>query len=133
MNEKPNSTVLVHHGVKGMRWGVRKKSRRSTGSKDHKRAKALSKKKPENLTNKEMQDLIKRKGLEKQYKSVNPSAVQRGMTLSNKVLQVTATASRGSAAILAAAAVGKKIYRTAKDAKAFVDVYPYLKKAADNF
>jgi hypothetical protein len=133
MNEKPNSTSLKHYGVKGMRWGVRKDRRsRSKGSKDYKRAKALSKKNRKDLTNREMQELIKRKSLEKQYKTVNPSTVSRGMSAANSILKVTATASRGSAAIIAAAAVGKKVVANAKYTKGFMEAYPYLKKAASS-
>lgn len=49
---------LAHYGVKGMRWGVRKKSK-------SKPRKSISE-----MSNQELQDHINRGNLEKQYKSL---------------------------------------------------------------
>lgn len=49
------SNELAHFGVKGMRWGVRKKIQ-------NKPRKSISE-----MSNQELQDLINRKNLEKQY------------------------------------------------------------------
>ena len=74
--------VLAHHGIKGQKWGIRRnRPSRSTGnshvSEDHKNAqeaKALAKKHgAKALTNKQLQDLITRMNLEKQYASVAPT------------------------------------------------------------
>lgn len=49
---------LAHYGVKGMRWGVRKKS------------KSTPRKSISEMSNQELQDHINRGNLEKQYKSL---------------------------------------------------------------
>jgi len=78
---------LQHFGVKGMRWGVRKSSTEGGGSpnesQDHATAKASAKKARKHgskaLTNNELQALITRMNLEKQYASVAPTP--RGIRL----------------------------------------------------
>lgn len=66
--------VLAHHGTKGMKWGIRGK-RSSTpshpASEDHTTVQAHQTKAKEggvkSLSNKELQDIITRKNLEKQH------------------------------------------------------------------
>ena len=79
---------LAHYGVKGMKWGVRKKAsdavdkvkersaekktnRSSPNSSDHERASSLNQMAADGgvkkLSNKELQDLVKRMNLERQY------------------------------------------------------------------
>ena len=53
---------LMHHGVKGMKWG-RRKSKQTSGSKKKK----SSKKNPRRMSNKELAARIKRLDLEKRY------------------------------------------------------------------
>lgn len=69
--------VLAHYGVKGMQWGRRKASGSNSGhSEDAKRAadyKARAKKGgPNALSTKELQDLVTRMNLEKQYSTLGP-------------------------------------------------------------
>ena len=52
------SNELAHYGIKGMRWGVRKKSKSNP-------RKSISE-----MSNQELQDHITRGNLEKQYKSL---------------------------------------------------------------
>jgi hypothetical protein len=75
--------VLEHHGIKGMKWGVRRSSgggststkRRSPTSEDFKKAQAARSKvkrgKTHALTNDELQALNKRMNLEKQFKELS--------------------------------------------------------------
>jgi hypothetical protein len=72
---------LYHHGILGMRWGVRRGSNVSTGknskvgkknltpepSEDHKITRRLSKKSTSELSNNELETLTKRLNLEKRY------------------------------------------------------------------
>lgn len=66
---------LAHYGVKGMKWGVQKSGSsgggRPSGSEDHRNAVAAEKKietkGTQALSNKELQILIQRKNLERQY------------------------------------------------------------------
>ena len=87
-----HSDHLEHFGVKGMKWGVRKdrsKTSATTGrrfhrqrvdSEDYTRVKPLRKKKPSELSNKEMQDLVYRLNLERQYSQLTkrqPTALEK--------------------------------------------------------
>lgn len=64
---------LKHYGVLGMKWGKRKA--RQTSS-DYDRARALEKKHPSEMTNKELQELNNRQQLESNYKRNNPNAAK---------------------------------------------------------
>lgn len=74
------SDYLEHYGVKGMKWGVRKKRKVSREvSKDYSEAKKLSKKRPSELSNEQLRQLNKRLQLEQEYKRLNPSLASRGV------------------------------------------------------
>jgi 2'-5' RNA ligase len=86
--------ALKHYGVKGMRWGVRRNRSSSTStsttsdssSPDYVKARAALAKKPSELSNDEMRDLVSRLNLEKQYQTAlaastpatPPSVASRG-------------------------------------------------------
>lgn len=63
---------LAHHGVKGMRWGVRGGKTKAPASTDSARVTAIKTKakssKVKSLTNAELQDAINRMNLEQQFK-----------------------------------------------------------------
>jgi hypothetical protein len=88
-----SSTVnefLTHYGIKGMRWGVRRtRSQIDSSSEDHRNAQSAKTKAKKggvkSLSNKELQDLITRMNLEKQYASVvPPSHGKRVLTVGAK-------------------------------------------------
>lgn len=66
MGKLLNEDELMHHGVKGMKWG-RRKSKQTTDSKGKKTSKKSSKKNPRRMSNKELAARIKRLDLEKRY------------------------------------------------------------------
>lgn len=86
---------LMHYGIKGMKWGVRryqnkdgtltaagkKREREQTRgwSKEAKEARRIKRKSVNQMTNKELQTLNRRMELESNYKRLNPSAAQRGL------------------------------------------------------
>lgn len=82
MNEE-----LQHHGVKGMKWGVRKE-----------------RKAVKNMSNKELQDANKRMGLENQYKKLKHPVRSKA---SEKFINALLTGLAGAAGISLAAAVKK--------------------------
>ena len=69
--------ALVHAGVKGMKWGVRKRS----ASQEHTAVRSLKKKQAKELSDLEIKQAIQRMNLEKQYKDLNP----KGLTKANKI------------------------------------------------
>lgn len=69
---------LYHHGVKGMRWGVRKAR---TMSADASEARAIKKKKVSEMSNAELRKLNDRQTLERTHKQLNPGVVKRGVAV----------------------------------------------------
>lgn len=82
---------LLHYGVKGMRWGVRKKSsQRSTSSASEARN-AVRGKRVHEINDRELQAYINRLNMEQQFKRLNKSKVDRGHESVKKILAVGAT------------------------------------------
>lgn len=80
---------LMHYGIPGMKWGVRKahknnyfskaaKKRRSSYSQDYKDVEKLRKKSYKQLSNSELKSLNKRLELESNYKRLNPNGIEKG-------------------------------------------------------
>lgn len=99
-----SDSSMEHSGVKGMKWGVRKSdsggggSASSGGSADHKTAissqNKINSSGTKSLSNQELQGLITRMGLEKQYSSMavqQKSDMDRGMQGVQKALKVGRT------------------------------------------
>lgn len=87
---------ILHFGVKGMRWGVRKgSSSMTTPSSDVQRVMAVKKKiksgGTKSLTNQELQDLITRMNLEQQFSRLNPSKLQKGAQVAADILRIGGT------------------------------------------
>lgn len=112
---------LDHHGVKGQKWGVR---RRTTGgsvtthrtSGDAKRVTNLRKKKPSELSNKQLKDVNARLNLEQNFRRLNPGKIASGKHMAEALvatLTLGATAYNlvNSPAGKAAIASGKKFLK----------------------
>ena len=71
-----NTSELEHFGIKGMRWGVRRKSTKPSG--DAATVDRLGKKLKvggtKALTNKELKQVVDRMNLERQYKNLAPDS-----------------------------------------------------------
>ena len=78
--------IIKHYGVKGMQWGVRRKSS-SRKSGDYMTSRKIAKKKVSELSNKDLKKLAGRMNLEKQYSSLNPRTSSKGKHLVSKVLE----------------------------------------------
>lgn len=80
---------LMHHGVLGMKWGVRKsrssssssKKRNSTKgwSKEAKAVRSIQKKGIKGMSNTELKRVNARKKLENEYQQLNPNKVKTGL------------------------------------------------------
>lgn len=87
---------ILHFGVKGMHWGVRKGSATSVPtSSDAQRAMDVRKKVKaggtKSLSNQELQDLITRMNLEQQFVRLNPSKVKKGAQVAADILRIGGT------------------------------------------
>ena len=95
---------LAHHGIKGMKWGVRRyqnkdgsytnagKSRlRSQNSSDYEETRPLRKKSPKQLSNEELKKLNKRLNLETEYRRLNPRGIFRGQQAAKTVISIAGT------------------------------------------
>ena len=90
---------LQHHGIKGMRWGIRRYrngdgSLTSAGKKRYKKrqpseesvtAKKLRKKKMNELTNKELETLNRRTRLETEYKKLHPNTYKKVLVAAGSI------------------------------------------------
>lgn len=89
--------VLAHHGVKGMRWGQRKARPSHPVSEDHATVQGHMNKAKEGgvkaLSNKELQDVITRKNLEKQHRELvgGGNKFDKGHKHIKKILSVAKT------------------------------------------
>lgn len=84
----PVSDHLAHYGVKGMRWGVRRKrgsNGRVGGSKPS--GKTTFQKQPHRLSDAELQRRIKRMELEKKYRELNAPTKSKGRKFAGEVVE----------------------------------------------
>lgn len=75
-----NDENLEHHGVKGQKWGVIRKSRSSSSGKTGYQKKAKS------LSDAELNKRIKRMELEKKYSDLNLAATSPGRHFAQNIL-----------------------------------------------
>lgn len=111
--------VLAHYGIKGMRWGVRRRTDDPGSSSDTERALAIRDKVrrggTKSLTNEEMQALVSRINLEQQYARLNPSKIEKGAKLAGSVLRLGSTVNQVMAFINSPA--GKALVAALRAAK----------------
>lgn len=97
--------VLVHHGIKGQRWGVRrfqkrdgtltpagKKRRRDSWSDDARDVRQLKKKSVNQMSNAELRKYNERTRLEQEYSRLNPNIIKKGWKYVAGAAVVTNTA-----------------------------------------
>lgn len=98
-----NPDYLMHYGVLGMKWGVRKKrtsvgtktrrkKRQASYSKDYLDSKPLRSKSYKQLSTSEMKELNKRLEAEAQYRRLNPKGFDKGMAIAKKAIAIGGTA-----------------------------------------
>lgn len=97
---------LIHHGIKGMRWGVRKNrknssdssssSKTSAESEDHKEYSSLRSRPVKTLSNAELKKLNERMQLEQNYNTLmnkpQPSSIDKGHKKVKNILDYAKTA-----------------------------------------
>ena len=104
MGKMINEEELMHYGVMGMRWGVRRASKRSGGSKKGKNKKASRQpqqpQKKRRMSNKELQSRVKRMQLEKQYRDLTNDLTPKKKTKIEKLISTADTVSKLSSSAL---------------------------------
>lgn len=112
---------LMHYGILGMKWGVRrtpaqlaragghskptKRDADENASEDYKRARSKSTKE---MSDVELQSAIRRLQMEKQYRDLNPQQVSTGKRLTSRALKAVEDVAFESAKTLAKDYVTKK-------------------------
>ena len=100
-----NNAELYHHGIRGMKWGVRrfqnkdgtltkagrKRYSQDNWSEDAKTASVLKKKSVNQMSNAELRKLTERQQLERNYSQLNPSQIKKGMAVAGGVAAAMGT------------------------------------------
>lgn len=97
---------LAHYGVKGQKWGVRRR-RQSQASKDHATNRKLAA-----MSDAELQQTVNRIRMEKQYKELEKSKIKKGHDAAKTILAVGATVN--AAIAFSKSPAGKVIASTLK-------------------
>ena len=79
--------VIYHYGIKGMRWGIRRKRPTGPPSEDHVTVTNLRKKRTQELSNKELETINKRLNLERNYKSLKNEETSIGQDYVSKFMK----------------------------------------------
>lgn len=87
-----NTNALIHYGVLGMRWGIRKaknsaKSKEANASEEHKKSRVLKKKRMSEMTNAELKLYVERMNLEQQYSQLKAKDVSAGRKFANEIVR----------------------------------------------
>lgn len=107
MNYIYKNGELYHHGVKGMKWGVRRKRNNTTEvHEDYKRA--HTKKSVQEMSDRELNDRINRLQKEKTYSDLT-SKTNKGVTAVKKIIAVAGTITAAEGAYKVYAKYGKAI------------------------
>ena len=100
MGKMINEEELMHYGVMGMRWGVRRASKRSGGSKKKKASRQPQQQPKRRMSNKELQARVKRMQLEKQYRDLTNDLTPKTKSKMEKLVSTTVTISKLSTSAL---------------------------------
>lgn len=87
MDDNTVKEVLAHYGVKGQRWGVRRKRPSGPTSSDYRTAQKLKGKRISAMSNEELRKVSSRIQLEKSYRNLNASTSAKGKNIAEKILK----------------------------------------------
>jgi hypothetical protein len=85
-------SFIEHHGVKGMKWGVRKRRNESARARTFGKAKGKEKSKDvKDLSDQELRNIVNRMNMEQQYKRLASGQNNNGSSAVKKILAAGAT------------------------------------------
>lgn len=124
----PIDEHLAHHGIKGMKWGVRRKVGKNgrvdkKASVDFRTTKDLRKRNPSTLSNMQLKKINERMQLESKFSQLNPTKVAKGQRAVKSMIATFGTATAAQKIALTAAgaattALGKKAVKAGARAPA---------------
>ena len=100
MGKMINEEELMHYGVMGMRWGVRRASKRSGGSKKKKASRQPQQQPKRRMSNKELQSRVRRMKLEQQYRDLTNDLTPKKKNKIEKLISTADTVSKLSSSAL---------------------------------
>ena len=99
MGKMINEEELMHYGVLGMRWGVRRASKRRSDSKKKKASRQPQQPK-RRMSNKELQSRVRRMKLEQQYRDLTNDLTPKKKSKIEKLISTADTVSKLSSSAL---------------------------------
>ena len=100
MGKMINEEELMHYGVMGMRWGVRRASKRRSGSKKKKASRQPQQQPKRRMSNKELQSRVRRMKLEQQYRDLTNDLTPKKKSKIEKIISTEDTVSKLSSSAL---------------------------------
>ena len=100
MGKMINEEELMHYGVLGMRWGVRRASKRRGGSKKKKASRQSQQQPKRRMSNKELQSRVRRMKLEQQYRDLTNDLTPKKKSKIEKLISTADTVSKLSSSAL---------------------------------